>query len=218
MVKVERRKEIPASLQAENLPASSTAYKNPDVIEALREDFHKKCYICEVLPTRGFEVEHLRPHEGGKRKEMMFAWGNLFPACKHCNNIKNNDRYKDKILDCCADDPEKFMTQRYVDGRVEIMSLAKGNEKAVMTAELIQACFENRSTGIRTAESQDRVDALTEVMGILLRTLSNYRKTGSNRNLASLRNQLAKASQFAAFKRQYVRDNLRAYPGLAEFV
>ncbi|MDE7262264.1 MAG: hypothetical protein K2N78_09445 [Oscillospiraceae bacterium] len=65
MVKVERTPAPTASLAIEKQNASGS-YTNPNVIEQLSQDFHNKCYLCEVVPPHGIEVEHLRPHGGNK--------------------------------------------------------------------------------------------------------------------------------------------------------
>lgn len=221
MIKVLRRTTVPVSLRTGHFSPTSRVYKSEDVIQALRDDFSKKCYICEILPARGLEVEHLRPHDGGDRLELKYDWNNLFPACKHCNNVKNNIKYRDMILDCCVEDPENFIAQRFIDGSVRVQCLCTENLVAVMTAELVQECFNTFTTGIRTAESQDRVDELSRDMGILLKTLEQYKSElklkscVSNRRIGSLRSQLSRKSQFAGFKRQYIRDHVKDYPELA---
>ena len=47
MVKVERSFPAPASLALESQKANGS-YSMPDVVKQLKEDFHNKCYICEL--------------------------------------------------------------------------------------------------------------------------------------------------------------------------
>lgn len=66
MVKVERSQPAPESLKVESRKTNGT-YKSKDVIERLRQDFHNKCYICEMKPVYDAHVEHLLPHKNGKK-------------------------------------------------------------------------------------------------------------------------------------------------------
>lgn len=92
-------------------------------------------------------------------------------------------------------------------------------ECAAMTAELIQASFENRNTGIREAACQYRIDRLAESMNVLYKTLEKHKKNPeSQRYIRSLRSSLSRKSAFAAFKRNYVRKHIMDYPDLEDFL
>ncbi len=217
MIKVDRNPMPPPSLAAEAQKANGS-YNKPDVIRQLKEDFHNKCYICELGELSDPEVEHLRPHHNRKIKERVFDWNNLFYACPHCNNLKKDAKYDDKIIDCCVTDPETVLKQRYEKGHVSVHSLSE-EEKAVMTADLIQNCFEKRNTGIREAACQHRVDKLAESMNILYKTLEKHKKyPGAERYRRSLKSSLSRNSIFASFKRDYVRRHIEDYPDLEEFL
>ena len=47
MVKIERSFPAPSSLEAE-AKKKSGSYEKSDVVERLKQDFHNKCYICEL--------------------------------------------------------------------------------------------------------------------------------------------------------------------------
>ena len=49
-------------------------------------------------------------------------------------------------------------------------------ERAVMTAKLIQNCFEKRNTGIREAACQYRINRLADEMNFLYKTLERVQK------------------------------------------
>lgn len=217
MVKIERTQTPPASLKTEAQKAYGS-YSETDVVKQLREDSHDKCYICELQHLSDPEVEHLKPHYNRKRKELVFDWNNLFYSCRHCNLIKSASKYDDKILDCCAVDPEIVMDHIFQNGHVEIHSNSE-DEAVKMTADLIQTCFELRNTGIREAACQHRVDELAETMSILFKTLKKYKDhPEAQRYKRSLNNMLSRSSQFAAFKRSYVRRHLGDYPELENMV
>ena len=92
MVKVERSFPAPASLALESQKANGS-YSMPDVVKQLKEDFHNKCYICELNELQDAQVEHLLPHLDGKYPKRKFDWNNLFWSCGHCNNVKNQRIY-----------------------------------------------------------------------------------------------------------------------------
>lgn len=216
MVKVERTPTPPASLAIEKQKASGS-YTQPDVIRQLSQDFHNKCYLCEISPPHGIEVEHLKPHGGDADRK--FDWDNLFLACTHCNSMKNQDKYHDMILDCCKIDPEDVLDFRLTDGHVHVSPSAQAPEKeAVLTADLLTACFEHTNTGIREQECKIRKDDLSRTMDSLYKQLGDYQKTASNKSLRTLRGMLSRTYKFAGFTRAYVRAHLETYPDLAEYV
>lgn len=199
---------------------ASGSYSEPDVVRQLKEDAHDKCYICELKNLSDPEVEHLKPHYKRTIKERVFDWNNLFYVCPHCNSIKNATIYNEKIIDCCAIDPEAVLEQVYVDGHV--MVRAHGvteDDHIIMTADLIQNCFEKRNTEIREIACQHRIDGLAKDMNVLYKTLMKYKTNpDSVRYKKSLKAMLARESQYASFKRQYVRSHLSDYPALQEYI
>lgn len=216
MVKVERTPTPPASLAIEKQKAFGS-YTQSDVMEQLSQDFYNKCYLCEIRPPHGIEVEHLRPHGGDK--ERKFDWNNLFLACKHCNSMKNQDKYHDMILDCCETEPESVLDYQLVDGHVCVTPSGQApTEKAILTADLLTACFEHMNTGIREMECKIRKDELSTTMNSLYKQLEEYQKTSSNKSLRALRGMLSRTYKFAGFTRAYVRANLETYPYLSEYV
>lgn len=214
MVKIERTPTPPPSLAIEKEKASGS-YSEPDVHQQLRQDFHEKCYLCEIDELQSVEVEHLRPHR--EDKELKFAWGNLFYSCRHCNSVKKQNKYNGTILDCCKTDPETVLEQLLVEGHVLVKPLAETQE-ARMTALLLTECFELTNTGARITECDTRVKALSSTMNTLYKTLWEYRENPSSGNLRRLRGMLSRTYKFAGFTRTYVRNHLEDYPELADYV
>ena len=75
MIKIERTPAPPLSLASEKRKANGN-YRESDVMRQLAEDFHEKCYLCEIDELQSIEVEHLYPH-GGNR-DLKFDWTNCF--------------------------------------------------------------------------------------------------------------------------------------------
>lgn len=214
MVKVERTPTPPPSLAVEKSKANGS-YNLPDVVEALKRDFHEKCYLCENNALQAPEVEHLNPHGGNLDRK--FEWQNLFLCCSHCNSVKNQAKYHDKILDCCDIDPETVLNQQIVNNHVSVTPL-NSEEKSLMTAELITECFEKRNTGIRIYECQTLINELNSTMNTLYKTLAQYEKSRLPRYLYALCGMLSRTYKFSGFTRTYVRSHLTEYPYLAEYV
>jgi uncharacterized protein (TIGR02646 family) len=115
MIRVHRREVAPASL--------ATIQKRPfkeDVLQALHEDFHGKCYLCEGLAAESFDVEHLHPV--ADFAELEFDWGNLFPAHSRCNQRRKTWNVIERacgkmrwpeggMLDCTSDDIDARLKQ-----------------------------------------------------------------------------------------------------------
>lgn len=214
MVKIERTPTPPASLASEKAKENGS-YRELDVISQLAQDFHKKCYLCEIAELQSVEVEHLYPHGGDK--DLKFDWNNLFLSCAHCNSVKNQDKYHGAILDCCKVDPESVLNQQFLNDHVLVQPTAD-TKAAVMTAELLTECFEKKNTGIRVMECRTRINALRKTMNLLYRTLEQYRNNPTDRTLRTLRGMLSRTYKFAGFTRAYVRNHLGIYPGLEKYV
>ena len=215
MVKIERTPTPPASLAIECEKVHGS-YASEDVISQLKKDFHSKCYLCELKDLTDIEVEHLLPHYNRKIKERVFDWNNLFYACPHCNSIKNDRIYDEKIIDCCKVDPESLLDHIYQEGKVNVRPHDPDtqDEKVLMTADLLENCFEKSNTGIRIFQCQERVNRLAETMNALYKTLEALKKPTSKQYLRALKGMLSREYKFSGFTRYYVRSHIEEYPQL----
>ena len=218
MVKVERSFPAPESL-AEEARKANGKYDRQDVIERLKRDFHNKCYICEMKELQDPNVEHLLPHKNGKYPERKFDCENLFCSCGHCNGIKNNNMYDEGIIDCCKQDPEKYLYFHLIDNIVVIDVSDIRDEFQNRTALLITEVFSVKNTGMRTYTSDERLRLLQKEMNILYKQLEKLHNNPDSkvifRTICSL---LKRESAFAAFKRCYVREHADKYPQLQKCV
>ncbi len=218
MVRIQRSYPAPASLAEEEKKASGS-YHLPDVTERLRRDFCDKCYICEIKPVTDPEVEHLLPHKNNSIPNRKFNWDNLYWSCRHCNSVKNQEKYAEGILDCCKCDPEDYLAHDLQNSFVQVRAIDRNNREAALTAELIQETFNLQNTGIRIAACQVRVNELQKEMGKLYGALEKYKKHPESKlNRKCMKVLLRREGAFAAFKRFYVRKHLGEYPGLEEYL
>ncbi len=218
MIKIERSFPPPASLDIERHKACGR-YDKEDVITQLRRDFHDKCYICEMDKLQDPQVEHLLPHKNGKYVERKFDWNNLFWSCGHCNNVKNQQKYDAGIIDCCNVDPEQALSFRLKDEKVYVNARNGNDPKAVLTAELVNEVFNLRNTGMRVCKSEMRYQELTMEMNKLYDSIEEIQENPDSRiAMRKLKALLRKESKFAAFKRNYIRDNADSFGALMELL
>lgn len=216
MIKIERSFPAPESLAIE-AQKSSGSYEKEDVVERLIKDFHNKCYICGMDKLQDPQVEHLLPHKNGKYPERKFDWNNLFWSCGHCNGIKNQGKYDVGIIDCCKIDPESVIVFRLQDEMVQVWAKDNNNTQAVLTAELITEVFDKRNTAMRTYKCDLRFQELNQEMNKLYDSIEELQNNPESKfALRKLKALLRKESRFAAFKRNYIRENYQRYPQLLQ--
>ena len=212
MLKVQRSYPAPESLEIEAQKPNGS-YSCDDVVERLKDDFHNKCYICEIDQLQDPQIEHLLPHMNGKYVQRKFDWNNLFWACGHCNNVKNQKKYQDGIIDCCKEDPEERLSFELENEEVKVEAIDKEDKKAILTAELIMEVFNLKNTGMRVYKSEHRYKELNLEMNILYDALEELKKSPKSAFLSrKVQALLRRESRFAAFKRNYIRDNKGYYP------
>lgn len=218
MIKIERSFPAPASLAIEAKKVSGK-YDKPDVVKKLREDAHDKCYICGLKGLQDPIVEHLLPHKDGRYPDRKFDWNNLFWACGHCNGVKNQQKYDEGIIDCCKQDPEEFINFKLMNEVIDVSAKDITNEKAVLTAALVLEVFSLKNTGMRIYKSEMRFQELNKEMNKLYDNLEELnRKPDSKVVLRKLKAILRRESAFAAFKRNYIRDNKDRFPKLMAYI
>lgn len=218
MVKVERSFPAPKSL-AEEAEKATGKYDKQDVIEQLKRDFHNKCYICEMKELQDPNVEHLLPHKNGRYPKRKFDWENLFWSCGHCNGIKNNNKYDEGIIDCCKQDPERYLHFHLIENTIVIDVSDKKDEIQNRTALLIMEVFSVKNTGMRTYTSDERLRLLQKEMNILYQQLKKlHNNPDSKVILRTICSLLRRESAFAAFKRCYVMEHADKYPQLQKCV
>ncbi len=210
-------------LQKEKAKQSGT-YNIPEVVEALKDEFHNKCYICEQKNITNLNIEHFKPHKGINR-DLMFDWDNLYFACGHCNNIKLS-KY-DNILDPGNqyDDVESLI--RYEMPILQKRSVVKitgvsNDEKVNNTVELLNNVY-NGNTCIKTIEAvnikKDLVNELLEFTMWLVQYDDDELEHDEKENLKrNIRKGLNVKSAFTSFKRQIVKDTDYLYEEFKEYI
>lgn len=220
--KSEPSTEVLKKLEEEKKKKSGT-YKIPEVVEAIKTEFHNKCYICEQKNITNINVEHFKPHRGGSDRELMFDWNNLYYACGHCNNLKLA-KYDD-ILDPgnLDDDVENLihygMLTLHKRAKVKIVGCVD-NEKVNSTVELLNYVY-NGKTAIKDAEAINIKHDLVKVLLDFTIWLNDYDDELEDDEREDLKRNIRKGlnvkSAFTAFKRQIIKDTDYLYNEFKEY-
>lgn len=217
MVNFDKRPDAPASLVLRR------SYREQDVIDALCEDFHNKCYICGQKGCSSINVEHFEEHRGND--DLKYDWNNLFWVCTHCNNTKNNTfpRANSNLLNCTNSNHLVDYWIKYylkydeliahveisINGNVEIPQYLQSQTEN--TIKLLDYVFSGRNTPIRKTEAQNLVRFhLQPEINKFMNILDDYRRASDeNRPVlhAAIQQQLSNESPFSAFKKWIIRDN-----------
>lgn len=91
-------------------------YRHPDIKEALFQASHNKCAFCESKPAESgnIEIEHFKPKS--LYPQLAFAWENLLPVCRKCNESKSSwDTEKEPIINPTEENPEERLTYNYLE-------------------------------------------------------------------------------------------------------
>ena len=82
-------------------------YRNQDIKSILFKSSLQKCAFCETKPgeSGNIEVEHFAPKS--IYPELAFKWENFLPACRKCNEIKDDhDTINEPIINPYDVNPE----------------------------------------------------------------------------------------------------------------
>lgn len=91
---------------------SSTQYRHPEILRALRAISHDKCFYCErLLEPEDTEVDHyieIQPDH----HHLAFEWTNLYLSCSGCNDKRSHAEIpvSDCVDPCGDEDPALHLT------------------------------------------------------------------------------------------------------------
>lgn len=88
-----------------------------------------------------------------------------------------------------------------------------------MTAELITEVFDKKNTAMRIYKSDMRFQQLNQEMNKLYDSIEELQDNPESKfALKKIKALLRKESRFAAFKRNYIRENRQKYPLLLQYI
>lgn len=136
MINVSRRQPAPASLLKKKV------YRNDEILEALHEDFLKKCYLTEFYFSDAglMEVDHFVTQHDDPTHVRKYDWTNLYPIHDKANKKRLKSTPVGGYLDPCdqQDDVENSIIYKvHFSGGVSFQAKDINNLKAVNTAQLL---------------------------------------------------------------------------------
>lgn len=103
--------------------------------------------------------------------------------------------------------------------RFDVHAINDKNRQAVLTAKLITEVFNLKNTGMRVYKSDFRFQELNREMNKLYDSLEEMKEPSQQKlALRKVKSLLRRESKFAAFKRNYIRENKEKYPDLIEYL
>lgn len=216
MISITKRNDIPASLAAQR------SYSEDDVVQALLEDSHNKCYICEISAPTSINVEHFTEHRGVAG--LKYDWFNLMYACTHCNSTKNDlfRKVPSDIIKCTdpQQHPDLWIEYR-IDISQDLRAVARITQNPLENApayqqqidntlRLLNAVYNGSGSPIRNQEATNLLYKVVKATKDFQQLLFQYLTCKEPRKKLQLRikikNELDVSSEFTAFKRWIVRD------------
>jgi len=194
-----------------SLSTGTINYKDESVRKKVRDEFLKKCYMCEGTPIQNYEIDHFYPQN--IFPHLINSYENLFYICSKCNKIRPKDintSSDNEVLDNTTDDVEKYIT---LDVSLDeckkaiITANYTGNtnidKKVDNTIFLLEKIYNGKGT---TSESyiclkDDIVDDVIQFLSDLVLYEDDYKGTQfESRFKNKLLIELDKSSKYSSFK------------------
>lgn len=118
------------------------SYRAEDVLEALGNDFHSKCYLTEQKFANAWamDIEHFKSKAFGQHPALKYEWSNLYPCSHDANMFKPRIDPEGGYLDPCSpndDVEEEIVYTLYLNGKTRFNAFDDKNLKAKNTAQLL---------------------------------------------------------------------------------
>lgn len=223
MVYFKKTQTAPSSLAIQKAKGMDGDYKQQDVQDLLKKDFHDKCYICESKGIHAINVEHFDPHEN-KYIHKKFDWNNLFWSCQHCNGIKSNKHVN--LLNCTiktdnVDTKIKYSHDfkampPYKKVIIEAIDTSDNTKNTVRLLQLVyqgleETGIDRETTIMRKHQSGAIREKLCNEISNFLRLLELYYFTQDpdDKDTAKhgIKKGLSNTSKYTAFKRYIIRND-----------
>jgi len=190
-------------------PPTPFLFSDENVVQLVKDDFFEKCYLCEENVPRHLEVEHFYPQAHFPLK--INDWDNLISICQKCNKIrpKNVNTLGEEVYNPCSDDVDSFIKLKLnADLTIDISYTDATTPKNINTVTLLDRIH----NGIGTASLSYK-----DLRKLIAKELANFNLAIENYYQVSIKDGykevlsdfLSKKSQFTAFKRWIIRDDVK---------
>lgn len=193
------------------------SWTGSDVLHALREAFHDKCYICETKDPLSLNVEHFDAHMNDVDK--MYDWNNLFLACARCNNFKRH--LYNNLINCTDSNIDALKLIRHappVTPFAKTLTIEPTNDdpRTIETASLIRKIFTDDNTGnkdITGTYLRKRVyKRYAQLLGHINTYIDEYSLDCEKEDaILRIENLMKKNQEYSAFLRWAILDSPELY-------
>jgi len=211
MIRVHKSANIPASLLVDNC----SHYDCQDVQDALVNDQHEKCYLCEQKTTKSFQIEHHKAKAVGYYPELKYTWSNLFLTCGYCNGRKPNDYY---LLDPVHYNIEDIIAQRLdLSTKSAIVTSTIPGVQEDYTVVLLDKLF-NGKNHIRDIKGQILYNDLEREIVFFMGLLNDYKTSNTQENKRKIIHSLRITKEFLAFKYWIIKDHADMFDEFKDYM
>lgn len=182
-------------------------YRDSAIKEALFQASFNKCAFCESKPgeSGNIEIEHFRPKS--LYPKLAFAWENLLPVCRKCNESKRSwDTGKEPIINPAEEDPEVRLTYNHLE-------IEPIDPQDIVAKRTIEVCNLN-SLRLCTARAQLLI-SLTTYKQCVEETLKDIDSTENERkrinrinklqdSVMAIDNLLQNSAKYAGYTRHFL--------------
>ena len=191
---------------------SENDYRRGEIFHTLLDDCYHKCYICEHKPIPP-EVEHRLTHKGDE--SLKYDWNNIFYSCRYCNKVKNQKKFYNGIIDPTKTDPEEYiglyMDYENLREKVVFVKKVKDDELVDITVDLLDLIHNNTSTDINREAAFNLRNRISDQLNKFMIYIKQYQEEPNTGDYDNIMEEISIDSEFAAFKRQIIRDNEKLF-------
>ena len=190
MIRVTKSLNVPLSL------STTKAYDGDDVKQQLKEDHHKKCYLCERIRHTDFQVEHHKSKEN--YPELLQDWNNLFWSCAYCNGKKQH--YFDDILHPATMNVEEEIKHTMdITHKQALFTPLVDTEEHRRTCELLDR-LHNGTRKLRTIKEESFIEYVMGIINNFYRLVDKYLSIPNEENSMLVREELQIEKECLGFK------------------
>lgn len=188
------------------------SYRAEDVLEALGNDFHSKCYLTEQKFANAWamDIEHFKSKAFGQHPELKYEWTNLYPCSHDANMLKPRIEPEGGYLDPCSpeDDVEKEIVYTLgFNGEASFDAYDEQNTKAKNTALLLDKVHNgvDNNSKKKTAELRYQISKRTYDVILLINDWKDARLESNQEEVIRtgrrIKNILSRKSDFTMLLR-----------------
>ena len=184
-------------------------YRHQDIKDSLFPSSFYKCAFCEGKPSENgnIEVEHYLPKS--IYPEHIFAWENLLPACRKCNDAKlTHDTQLEPIVNPYDEDPEELF--KYLDIRITPVDETPKTRRTITVCGLNSVRLMSPRASILVdlnSFSDNLEDAISEFHDAVGDRAKRHRSAKISEGIEIMERLTSSSERYAGFCRHYLKNS-----------